>query len=302
MSVRSCVLALLASMLSLAGTALSADDAVPVAEERPFTIVVMDPLSLELSCDCVEGYAQRDYNKLGEYLSTFVGREVKVVFSGSLVTALEGDADGHCDLVIGKHSVVLHDAGLRELEVDPVAQLTDREGSVVQTGLLIVRSDDPAQTIEDIAGYQVFFGPAYCDEKSAAPMALMTEHGLELPDPIETVGTCSVGATRLVELAPGAHAVAVISRYAVPLLEGCGTVKKGDLRVIAETEPVPFITAFVPDDMDAELREAVVAGLMETQYDIEMMIALESQGGFVPPADELLEATETVANADAEKN
>ncbi len=178
----------------------------------------------------------------------------------------------------------------------PIAQLTGKDGEVTQTGLFVVRTDDPAQTIEDIAGYRIFFGPEDCDEKSAVPMALMTEHGVSIPNPVETCGACSDGATQLIELGPGARAVAVISSYAEPLLEGCGTVQKGDLRVIAETEPIPFITAFVPSDMDPELREAMNAGLMEVQYDIQMLIALETRRGFVPPAEELLAEPETVAD------
>jgi len=39
-------------------------------------------------------------------------------------------------------------------------------------------------------------------------------------------------------------AATVISSYAQPLLEGCGTIKKGDLRVIGETDPMPFVVAF----------------------------------------------------------
>ena len=31
-------------------------------------MVVMDPLALPLSCPCVKGYAQRNYDKLGEKL------------------------------------------------------------------------------------------------------------------------------------------------------------------------------------------------------------------------------------------
>ena len=32
------------------------------------TLVVMDPLAAPLSCPCVEGYAQRDYEKLATFL------------------------------------------------------------------------------------------------------------------------------------------------------------------------------------------------------------------------------------------
>ena len=74
------------------------------------TMVVMDPLALPLSCPCVKGYAQRDYDKLGEKLAKELGRPVRVVYNESLTTALKNDAHGHADIVIGKHSVVLFDA------------------------------------------------------------------------------------------------------------------------------------------------------------------------------------------------
>ncbi len=37
---------------------------------KPLRIVVMDPLAAKLACACVEGYAQRDYDKLGDYLGS----------------------------------------------------------------------------------------------------------------------------------------------------------------------------------------------------------------------------------------
>src|SRR5690606_33179298 len=50
------------------------------AATGPLRLVVMDPLAEPLSCPCVEGYAQRKYEKLAEYLSQELGREVTVAF------------------------------------------------------------------------------------------------------------------------------------------------------------------------------------------------------------------------------
>jgi outer membrane protein assembly factor BamB len=36
-------------------------------EPRAFSLIVMDPLAAPLSCPCVKGYAQRDYQKLADY-------------------------------------------------------------------------------------------------------------------------------------------------------------------------------------------------------------------------------------------
>src|SRR5207248_10322855 len=95
--------AALAATLALAATA-------PAADKPALTLVVMDPLAAPLSCPCVAGYAQRDYEKLAKYLEGQLGRPVKVAFDESLTTALKKKTDGKADLVIGKCSVVLADA------------------------------------------------------------------------------------------------------------------------------------------------------------------------------------------------
>ena len=66
---RSCR-AMIAASFVLAALA-GACRAAPESPEfnRQLTVVVMDPLAAPLSCPCVEGYAQRRYEVLGEYLS-----------------------------------------------------------------------------------------------------------------------------------------------------------------------------------------------------------------------------------------
>ena len=228
-SLCSCLILLCSSLLGAA-----------VAEEKlsALTLVVMDPMAAPLACDCVKGYAQRKYEVLGQFLAGRLSREVNVVWAESLEVALE-KSDGKADLIIGKHSVVLADVKEAKLEVKPLARLTDLEDQVNQTGLFVVRSGDPAKSVEDLKGYRILFGPTDCDEKSASPMALLKEHGVALPNPIETSPSCSNAAVMLMELPADAKAAAVISSYAGPLLEGCGKVKKGDLRVIGESGPVP---------------------------------------------------------------
>ena len=254
------------------------------AEESPtddFQLIVMDPLAAPLACDCVEGYAQRKYEKLGEYLEAFVGRPVNVVFVNAIENALEEKTGGRADLVIGKHSVVLADAKKNGLALSPVASLTGPDGETTQKGLIVVPADGPAESVSELEGYRIFFGPADCDEKSAAPMKLLRDAGVTIPDDVETCPACSDAAVKVLELGPDVRCAAVISSYAQPLLEGCGTVKKGDLRVVGESEEVPFITAFVSDDLTKADFEKVTAGLNEVQYDIQMLIALESKLGFV---------------------
>ena len=121
-------------------------------------------------------------------------------------------------------------------------------------------------------------------------MAFMKEKGIALPSTIETAPSCSNAAVMLMELPKDAKAAAIISSYAGPLLEGCGKVAKGDLRVIGESQPVPFITLFVKSEMPAADQKALSAALEEVGLDAQMLIDMETASGFVPWKEDALAA------------
>lgn len=250
-------------------------------EKGPLTLIVMDPMASKLSCDCVQGYAQRDYEKLSYFLTKKLARKVNVVWAESLKTGLE-ESKGAVDIIIGKHSVVLHDAKEEKVEIRPLAQLTDQKDSVNMTGMFVVRSGNPAKSVEDLKGYRVLFGPSYCDEKSAAMIELMKQKSLPIPSPLETAPTCSAAALQLMELPEDAKATAVISSYAAALLEGCKKVKKGDLRIIGESKPVPFITLFVRSNMPKESVEKISKAFDDVGLDAQLLIDMETASGFIP--------------------
>lgn len=269
--------------------ALGADDSQPKrANPRELTVVVMDPLAAPLSCPCVEGYAQRDYTKLAAFLEARLDRPVNVVFSESLTTALKNKTDGKADLVIGKASVVKFDAAANKRTLKPIAQLSGKDGVTTQTGLIVVPSADPAKKVADLKAYRIVFGPVESDEKHAAALALLKKHGVEAPQKIETCAGCDEGCHKILDAGKGARGAAVISSYARPLLEGCGQVKKGDLRVIGETAAVPFVVAFVDERLDAALKKSLEESLLEVGTDAPLCLALETLTGFVEVADESL--------------
>ncbi len=256
------------------------------AVESPDTLVmvVMDPLALPLSCPCVQGYAQRNYDKLGEKLQKDLGRPVKVVYSESLTKALKGDAHGRADIVIGKQSVVRFDASKADLKVTPIARLSGKDGATMQTGLIVVPKDDPAKSVADLAGYRIVFGPEECDEKHSAAIALLKENAVKLPEKLETSPACSDGACNILDefkKDSTSRGAALISSYAKPLLEGCGTVEKGALRVVGETKPVPFVAAFISEQVRPTERAEIAAVLMKSTSDPLLRLALETRDGFV---------------------
>ena len=273
-----------ASAAVLTASILHAAESGSASVRSPLSLVVMDPLAAPLSCPCVAGYAQRRYEKLADYLSERLGRPVNVTFAESFEKALaQADCDA-IDLAIGKDSVVRHDAAALQLSATPLARLTGKDGRTTQTGLIVVRAADPAQQVADLRGYRILFGPAECDEKFAAPRAKLTAAGVEVPSPAaaETAEACSDGACKIIEWGDSERAAAVISSYAAPLLEGCGTINKGDLRVVGETEPVPFITAFATNRVDEPLQAEIRQALLDVGKQTELLVALESLVGFVP--------------------
>lgn len=261
----------------------------PTSASTQLTMVVMDPLAAPLSCPCVQGYAQRDYDKLAEYLTAKLKRKVVVAYSDSLTAALKTKTEGKADIVIGKRSVVEFDVRANKLNFAAIAALTGKEGTTTQTGMIVVPSGDPAKSVADLKGYRIIFGPQECDEKHAAIFTLLKKNGVSIPAKLETSAACDEGATMILKAGKAARGAAVISSYAKPLLEGCGTVKKGDLRVLGETEPVPFITAYASKSLANAEVNLITAALLDLVDEPALLKALETQLGFVeiekPKAD-----------------
>jgi len=288
--IRNAALAL-ASILALQASSAVAEPVGTSQEKTPLHMVVMDPLAAPLSCPCVEGYAQRQYEKLAEHLTKQLGRKVTVSFGESLAGAMEKGEIETAHIIIGKDSVVRADAAKLKLKPHAVARLSGKEGTLTQTGLIVVRSSDSAQKVTDLAGYRILYGPPECDEKFAAPRAMLASAGVEVvaAEQAETSAACSDGACKIIEWGDSQRAAAVISSYAAPLLEGCGTINKGDLRVVGETKPVPFVTAFVNTSLAADDQSAIGDELLSVLDYPELMLSLETLKGFVP-IDEAYEA------------
>ena len=277
---RACRFAVVISSILATSACKGTEPADAIAKDS-LVMVVMDPMAAPLACDCVKGLAQRKYEKLAEYLEPQLKQKITVVWSESLVLAMKDKSDGRADIIIGKDSVVRSDAARGKLAVAPVASLTDMKGSTKQKGLFVVRASSPVSSLIDIENYQILFGPEECDEKWAAPRAALKELDIPFAASSKSCSSCTVAAKELLEMSQGAKACAVISSYAEPLLEGCGTIKKGDLRVIGESAEVPFVTCFTNQSLPAEKRAALQAALLEMKS-AEMLTIMETKSGFVP--------------------
>lgn len=272
------------------GAAPLAAEPTAASEQKPLCVVVMDPLSAQLSCPCVAGYAQRDYLALGRHLETALGRPVKIGFGESLARGTQASGCPRAHVVIGKHSVVREDGRAGGIVVEPLVSLTDRQGNCLLHGLFVVPTEDPAESLEELADYTIYLGPReHAEKHSMALEALRRAGGLDLSEG-HVVASCSDAAAAILDAPQPAQAAAVISSYAQPLLEGCGTVPKGALRVVGKTRPVRFITAFVTGEVDFPTRDAIERALLDVGRDRALCAKLESSRGFVPCPDPLRSA------------
>lgn len=252
---------------------------------EPLALVVMDPLALALSCPCVKGYAQRDYDALAAYLEKRIGRPIKVGYGESLETGVKATGLPRPHIVIGKHSVVRSDATDAQIQVEMIAALTDKTGDTSQRGLFIVRDSDPASTLDDLADYKLILGSDEHAEKHAAALAAYKAATGEGAQRLDAAPSCSEAAARLLDSPPGSKLAAVISSYAEPLLAGCGNVPAGSIRVVGETAEVQFVCAFVTEALSFEMRKTVAEALRSVASDDALCKKLESADGFVTGFD-----------------
>lgn len=237
----------------------------------------MDPLADGLACACVLGYAQRKYHKLAEFLENRLARPVQIIYGENLAHILKLEL-GTIDLIIGKRSTVLSDTAEAKMTIRPIAALTGLNGTTDLKGLFVVRHNDPAKSIADLKGYRILFGPDSETEKSAAATAALKASKVPLPENIMTSSSCNGAAVAVVEKDADA---ALISSYAFALLEGCNTVKKGTLRVIGKTSPVPFIQVFATDAVTGKMQDAIMRALLAVKEDKNLLTQMESKNGFI---------------------
>ncbi len=261
------------SLLVLAGTSGADDRAI----REPLHLIVMDPMALQLSCTCVNGVGQRRYDQLALHLETQLDRPVKVTFDESLQLALER-TDGKADLVIGKQAMVSFDAEATKHPLHEIASLSDRNGLIDFRGVFLVRQDDPAKTLGDLKGKTIALGPE--EERETHGAAKATLKGLGILDEALVTQSGSIDSAALA-LSDGEVDAAVVSDFLPPLLEGCGKIDKGTLRLLGQTDAVAFIRAFVSESLPVDEVNRITSALQSVKGNASLLEALESRDGFV---------------------
>lgn len=249
---------------------------------EPLVIAVMDPLTIDLACSCIPGFAQRQYRVLAEHMQNDLNRPVSCVFSESLKSTFLKSPTGKIDLMIGMDDVVRHDAKYFKLEIDPVAKLTDLEGKTTHRGLFVVEKSDPAQKLADLKSHKIVFGPEYSRERRVEPIKMLEAAGITVPEKPFSVSSNKDAALEILENDDVSVPIAaILGDYSLKLMEGCKTVEKGSLRTVEKTPEVPFVAAFAVKTTGQDLVKKIRDALFSFGNDEKNLAAFESKTGFV---------------------
>src|SRR5439155_13293364 len=123
----------------------------------------------------------------------------------------------------------MHGAKRAGLKCRPVCELTGMDGGTTVTGLFVARANDPAKELKDIAGRKVLLGLVDADAKHTAAIVALRAAKLEPPAQPESRASGNDAALDVLDSSASPLPVAVIPSYALPLLEGCGSITPGDL-------------------------------------------------------------------------
>ncbi len=250
------------------------------AKSEPILLVVLDPLAKELACACVSGYGQRDYRRLAAKLETELKEDVSIEFSDDLAETMKVMGEGREVIVIGEHSKVVHGAKAAGMKCRAISELSDPEGNTTFAGSFVVQARDPAKELKDISGRKLYFGLADTEENHATVLATLRTAGAQAPATQEKRAQYTDAALDVLDSSASPLPVAVIPSYALRLLEGCGSVKPGELKVIGKTQPMPFVTVFISDRITSEKEQKILKSLLGVKRDAKLLKAMESKDGF----------------------
>ncbi len=240
-------------------------------------ILVMDPLAAPLSCACVPGRGQRDYGALEQALARSLNRPVQVFYEESFNLAFDRFGRDF-DLIIGKASVVQHDADQANFPVTPMLRLTDWDGETDLHGIFLVPAESQFQSTANLKDARIVLGPKEDQESHVAAINRLKSAQIWNAEHVQIAHSLEEA---VYSVADGEADVAVISHYLPPLLEGCGKIEPGSLRIVAKTAAVPFVTLFASSNISSGEMSILESAFLHLNEELQLMTKLESKSGFV---------------------
>ncbi len=199
-------------------------------------IAVNDIYCTDTACSCVADVAARTYPQTLEELR--LDELVVLQFDYFTDTFQLEDAirSGKYDGVLCKPWLALRMQQETGARFERIVDLLDPNDNRWLTGSVIVPTDSPIQTLEELDGKHIFIGEEDGYEKHQAALRLFKQRGIH-PAQIDTHSSCG---ENIGELLDGNGDAAVISDYALTADCAVDYARPEDFRILAHTERIPL--------------------------------------------------------------
>lgn len=231
----------------------------PVSNEKPLRFGYMICDSRKLS--------EERFSPFTAYLEKKLGRRVEMILKNtfefeSLIKNKEVDFF-HVNPVV---AVLLKEKYKADLLV---TDIRGRNGHMA-TGTIIARKDSGIETIEDMRGKSMVFGPALAPFGYMAQYALLLENNFD-PETDFSSYTIPAGAAKhdkvIYGVEYGKYDVGAAPRIDLDRLVEENIIDLNDYNIIAESDPMPYCTVGARAEIDADLKEKMKDLLLNLKDD-----------------------------------
>ncbi|VGO22267.1 phosphate/phosphite/phosphonate ABC transporter substrate-binding protein [Pontiella sulfatireligans] len=242
-------------------------------------IAVNDIYCTDTACFCVHDVAARGYADTLEKLKSDSGIELQFTYFTEPYQLEEAIVANEYDGVLSKPWTALRLQKQAGASFQRIVDVLDPNGNRWLTGSVIVPTDSPIQTLEELNGKHIYLGQTDAYEKHQAAKQLFAAKGI-LPAKIGTNASCGENIGVLLDEEADA---AVISDYALSADCAVDFAKPEEFRTLGQTERIPLTSLML--DMN-KVREADAKRVQKALLALSGENAPESLlgSGFVEPA------------------
>ena len=276
--VNNALLAVVLAILGLCGC--SRESVIP----EPLLVVVTDTSAAELFCTCSPDLPKH-YEALRAAMSRALGREARFVYMTDFVfdSLAEEQAQQlrEAHLIIGKCTAVEYVSARLGIKSECVGVLTWTNGSPEVNGVWVAKAEGGARSIGNLAGKRISVGPVWQAEKHGDALRQLEAQKIQPAKVIERL-LCKKA---LADVVDREAEVAVISDYATSLLANREVTGGAGLSVVGRTPGRLYVGVFATGRLSKKEGRAVSDFLLRgVAGDSELLEALKSKRGFVPPS------------------
>jgi len=242
-------------------------------------------------CDSLEETKSR-FEPLTRHLSAVTGITVTPVYLNTFDVP-EAFERGELDVT---HTNSLIYVMMKDMGLEPLAG--EKRGSLGfrSAGGIAVKADSPIKKLEDLKGKRMVFGPMLAPTGYLAQYELLLDAGID-PEVDLDYYAIPAGAYKHEKVVygvwMGTYDAAAIPLLDLEIMEDLNKVGKGDLRVIARSDPIPYCVFGVSSRVPVKIADSVRTALMNLTTDqtvplngeVVSILKAAQVDGFVPIED-----------------